>query len=169
MSRGWDSWEGGRSAGVSALLPLLGSVFRSKAARSSAVITGGQEKSKVLAGTPGRQGLHTTSTWLGLGPIGSRMKMNLSRQSEPVGLSDSLKPGNSQETRPAWVSPLALAAPSALCQVHPAPVWTVPPVPPSALPHPLGLRALLPCVFEQLRKDESFLAATAGAQQACFS
>ena len=62
--------------------------------------------------------------------------MNLSHQSELVGLSNSLNPGNSQETRATWVLPLALASPSALCQVYPVPVWTVPPVPhPPALPH----------------------------------
>lgn len=62
--------------------------------------------------------------------------MNLSRQSEAVGLSNSLNPGNSQETRTTWVLPPALASPSALCQVHPVPVWTVPPVPhPPAPPH----------------------------------
>lgn len=58
--------------------------------------------------------------------------MNLSHQSEPVGLSNSLSPGNSQE---GIACPLPWP-PLALCQVHRVPMWIMSPVPRlPALPH----------------------------------
>lgn len=78
--------------------------------------------------------------------------MNLSHESEPAGLSESVNPGNSQKARLAWVLPLALASLFALCQVNPTPVYTV-----SAHPCPSSAPFLRPwstsvLISEQLRK-----------------
>lgn len=149
-------------------------IFRLKVAEKSATITGRQGKQKILVGIPRRHELHMPGTWLCLEPVCTQMKNEFVTSVRSHGTQQFPESREQPESQAhlgrasCLGSPCPVSPHSALCLYSPSISVGCYPTP-EFRSHPSGLRALLPCIFEEFSKDEVFLAVAAGTQQICFS